>query len=151
MQIRPAHASDALRLSGIAWQAKTWWGYTAQQMAPWRDELTITAASIAAHPTFVLEHDGAVNAFCQLLVDGSVAELSHLWVDPDCMRRGAGRALFAHAAAHARAAGCTRMVIDADPGAREFYVACGAILTHERPAPIDGAPGRTRPQLACPL
>ena len=43
--------------------------------------------------------------------------------------------------------GLREIVIDADPNAENFYVHCGATVTGVVPAPIEGQPGRTRPQL----
>ncbi len=83
-----------------------------------------------------------------LLIPGANAwALEHLWVAPKFARRGIGRALLAHAVSAARHAGATAFVIDADPNAERFYVACGAVREGAVAAPIEGDPARIRPQL----
>jgi hypothetical protein len=45
------------------------------------------------------------------------------------------------------AGGASGLLIDADPNAELFYIACGATRFGEIPAPITGQPDRVRPQL----
>lgn len=151
MLVRPALPVEAARLSAIAWLAKAWHGYAPAQLALWRDELTITPRSIAAHPTFAAVTDTGLIGFCQADLTSLDAQLTHLWVDPDAMRQGAGRALLAAAASAAAERGFARLTIDADPGAEVFYHGCGAHTVARLPAPIPGDPGRTRPQMVLPF
>lgn len=58
--------------------------------------------------------------------DGA-AELDALFVDPAFMRRGIGRALLDDALALARARGCQRIEVTANPRALEFYVKMGFV------------------------
>jgi hypothetical protein len=62
--------------------------------------------------------------------------------------RGIRRALLAHAVNTACLAGASSIVIDADPNAEPFYVACGAVRQGIVAAPIAGDPARVRPQLS---
>ena len=66
-----------------------------------------------------------------------------MFVDPPAMGRGAGRALFAAAAALARRLGARSMPILADPNAAPFYERMGARFVSQ--APSDAIPGRTLP------
>jgi len=75
-------------------------------------------------------------------------ELEHLWVAPQFARRGIGRALLAHAVSTARACGASAVLIDADPNAEAFYLACGAARVGTVAAPIANDRARVRPQLA---
>ena len=47
--------------------------------------------------------------------------------------------------------GVANLAIDADPNAEAFYLANGARRVGEDAAPIEGLPGRTRPQLLLPV
>ena len=67
---------------------------------------------------------------------------------PQLMDRGIGRALVAHALETAARGGASAVIVDADPNAEGFYLACGGVRCGEVPAPIPGEPGRVRPQLA---
>ena len=43
VKIRPATPGDSAALSRIAHAAKAHWGYSAAQLAHWRDDLTVSA------------------------------------------------------------------------------------------------------------
>ena len=151
MHIRRALESEASALSAMAVDAKQYWRYSSQDIERWRPLLAVTAADIAANPALVAEIDDAVVGF-YLLVPGAKAwALEHPWVAPAFARHGIGRALLAHAASTALRAGATSLVIDADPNAEAFYVACGAVCEGAIAAPIEGAIRRVRPQLSLRL
>jgi predicted GNAT family acetyltransferase/predicted N-acetyltransferase YhbS len=147
MRIRPAEPREAEFLTELVMTAKAHWGYTARQLDGFRPALLISAEQLRTQPSFVIEDDGVVLGFCSLRPNGPVCELDNLWVAPAAMGRGSGRALLAHAADAARRLGFAEIAIDADPSATPFYVRCGAVVTGDVPAPIDGEPDRRRPQL----
>jgi GNAT superfamily N-acetyltransferase len=148
LTLRAARAGEHAALTTIARRAKAHWGYPADALARWHDELTVTRASIESLPTAVAERDGAVVGFFQLRLDGPHAALEHLWVQPEQMGHGVGRALLQRALDETHAAGHQRLCIDADPHAEAFYRACGAQRVGAVAAPIEGHPQRVRPQLA---
>lgn len=147
VQIRPALSADVPALDRIALQAKAHWGYSARQLALWRHELLTPPETLRSRPTFVAELDGRPVGFAQLDPDGERWELAGLWVLPDSMGRGIGRALLRQVCRTAAAAGHDVIEIDADPNAAPFYAACGATQVGRVEAPIDGQPDRVRPQL----
>jgi GNAT superfamily N-acetyltransferase len=95
-------------------------------------------ASLLAHPealelsdrfvrdglTRVAVVDGRIGGFATL--DG--AELEDLFVDPDWVRRGIGRALVLDAVAVARASGLERLEVTANDHALGFYQSVGFVL-----------------------
>jgi GNAT superfamily N-acetyltransferase len=54
-----------------------------------------------------------------------VRHLEDLFVEPDHIGSGVGRALWEHAIDAARALGFARITLEADPGAEPFYLAMG--------------------------
>ena len=70
-------------------------------------------------------------------------DLDKLFVEPQRIRTGIGRALIAHAINEARRRGATRLTILSDPYAAGFYERNGARLIGE--APSDAIPGRSVP------
>ena len=66
------------------------------------------------------------------------AELVALFVEPDVIGRGVGRALLAHELNRARAAGMDSVLIESDPNAEPFYRAHGAEPIANRTAPTTG-------------
>jgi len=147
MRIRAGTPADIEALSRIALAAKASWGYAPSQLAAWRADLVVTAECLARWFTFVAEEQGETVAFAQVSPESAPWEFQALWVLPEYMHRGYGRALVQHAAAHAKARGQSVLAIDSDPNAEQFYVRCGARVVGQVPAPIEGAPSRVRPQL----
>jgi GNAT superfamily N-acetyltransferase len=147
MEIRRVREGEAAVLSAIARASKSHWPYSPEQIEAWLPDLTASAEQIAAHPTFVAEVDGTAAAFFQLLAQPDTWVLEHLWVLPQHMGKGIGRALLQHAMSHAREGGAQCISIDADPCAEAFYAACGAETVGKTAAPIPGSLERVRPQM----
>ena len=59
--------------------------------------------------------------FATVLISEDVGELEDLFVEPDWMRRGVGRALVHDAVANARSQGVTRIEVTANDHPRDFY------------------------------
>jgi len=99
-------------------------------------------ASLLAHPealefagdavgeglTRVAVVDGRIVGFATLLGDG---ELEDLFVDPDWMRRGIGRALVLDAVVLAPAHGLDRIEVTANGEALDFYESVGFVFDGE--------------------
>lgn len=149
--IRTAHIDESELLSQIAWDAKSHWGYPPQTMNAWREELTIDVSRDTEFPTMVAECDGKIAGTYRLARDDRNLELDFLWIHSSFMRKGIGKALVAHAIAKAHSQGVSRLNIDADPNAVEFYEKCGARRIGTVAAPIDEQPNRVRHLLAIDL
>lgn len=147
MRVRPAHRAEVDELNAIAFRAKAHWGYTTAQMELWRETLCTARQSIETWPTFVAEQQGKTAGFAQINPVADTWELISLFVLPEYMGRGAGRALLKQVVLTAYEAGQTTIEIDSDPNAEAFYLACGAVRVGTEPAPIPGEPARIRPQL----
>ena len=72
--------------------------------------------------------DGRAVGFATVRVAGQVGELDDLFVDPDRLLLGVGRALVADAVAGARARGVSRVEVTANDHARDFYAKVGFVL-----------------------
>ena len=126
MQILRAKPEDADALTDIAHAAKRHWGYPESWIAAWRDILTMRPEFVAANPAyFAVEGDRPVG-FYILTTESDGLHLDHLWILPDAMRRGIGRALFQHATEQAQVRGFDSIKIEADPNAAAFYERMGA-------------------------
>jgi GNAT superfamily N-acetyltransferase len=148
MNIRAAVETEAPILSSLAMRAKAHWGYSADTLERWRSELAVSATDVRDGPTFVAVVGAVVAGFYSLRPSGASWELDHLWVLPEFMHQGIGRALLSHALGTAARGGASEITVDADPNAESFYLECGALRRGEVPAPIGGQPNRVRPQLA---
>ena len=148
--IRRAGPAEAPLLSELALRSKAYWGYDDAFLdACRRGELGVSPAFVAAHPVYVLEHAGRVVGFYGLQGAPPDADLAYLFVEPDEVRRGHGRRLWAHAVATACELGFRRLLIESDPNAEPFYREMGATRIGEVPSSV--RPGRMLPLLALPL
>jgi len=126
MVIRPAHADEGEHLREITAAAKGVWGYDTGRVRAWARSLDLSPQRLVSAHAFVAETAGAAIAWAEILppADG-ICVLEHLWVEPARMRRGAGSALFRHAAEGAAGLGATAMEWEAEPNARGFYARMG--------------------------
>ncbi len=145
MPIRPARAEDAEVLSDLAFRSKAHWGYADDFMEACRDELTYTPEQVASGDFHVLDSDGRIAGFYALTkISPDTAELEAMFVEPERIGEGCGRALMQDALSRAGSLEhIQRLVIQADPHAAEFYRRAGATLIGERPS--DSIRGRTLP------
>ncbi len=150
VEIRHAGPNDAETLTLIAFAAKGHWGYPERWMERWRDGLTITPDFIRRNEVNVATVEGEPAGFYALVGEGRRIELEHLWVLPERIGTGLGRALFGHAASRARVRGAEVMEIEADPNAEGFYLRMGATRTGEIVYRLDGRE-RVLPLLALDL
>ncbi|MGF1455301.1 MAG: GNAT family N-acetyltransferase [Alphaproteobacteria bacterium] len=131
LTLRPAVPADAQALSRLARAAKAQWGYDAGFMEAARSELTVTPDMIEQDVVRVAERGGRTVGFYVLssfesdppMADGSVdvLDLDMVFVAPEAMGQGVGKALMAHAAAKAVTLGAGALAVVADPFAEPFY------------------------------
>ena len=145
MEIRAAQPQDAERLSAIAFAAKAHWGYEADVLEEWRNELTISPSDVLVYPTYVAVSNDEIAGFYMLKRGLSQWILEHVWIDPPSMNKGAGVQLVRHALEQAALGGAKSVVVASDPNAAGFYEHAGGTRCGTTPAPIPGAPGRTLP------
>jgi GNAT superfamily N-acetyltransferase len=138
VEIRRAVPEDAEALSRIAFAAKAYWGYPERWMERWREGLTISPEFVEWHEVYVAIVDGEPAGFYALVGEGPRMELEHLWVLPERMGAGSGRALFEDALERAAALGAETLGIEADPNAEGFYRRMGASRVDEISYQLDG-------------
>ena len=73
----------------------------------------------------VAEEAGVPLGYAIVRIDGDEAFVRDLFVDPDRFGQGVGRALFAECVSYARANGATRLKLESDPNAEDFYARMG--------------------------
>jgi ribosomal protein S18 acetylase RimI-like enzyme len=126
VQIRRAKQDDASALTTIAFAAKRHWGYPERWIETWREVLTVRPEFIRKHESYKAIAGGQVVGFYALGRKGNRADLLHMWVLPQDMGRGVGRALFLHCIERVKAMGVSEMEIESDPNAEGFYQRMGA-------------------------
>ena len=147
MNFRPARENEATALSELAAASKAHWPYTSAQLAVWQEDLTISPEMIRSFPTYVAELGQEHVGFFLLIPEGVQWKLEHFWMHPLHMGKGYGKNMLSKAASIAALGGAASLLIDSDPNAESFYLACGAERIGELPAPIAGAAERVLPIL----
>jgi GNAT superfamily N-acetyltransferase len=142
--IRRARPAETGVLSALALRSKAHWGYDADFLAACRDDLTLSPEEIATSAVYVCDGvDAPLGYYRLVLLDGGVAELDALFVEPAAMGQGIGKRLWWHAVATAAKLGCAEMVWQSDPQAEGFYLAMGARRAGESESTV--SPGRMLP------
>ncbi len=138
LEIFRAEPDDADALTRIAIAAKRYWGYPERWIEQWQEALTITPGFITDNEVYAAVFEEEMGGFYALVERGSKVELEHLWVSPEHIGAGIGRALFDHAVRRAAALGATTLSIEADPNAEGFYRRMGARRVGENIYEIEG-------------
>ena len=124
--IRKANSVDAPRLSEIAVQAKSHWGYPQQWFDLWGDMFEITPVYINTNFVRVAVVQDILCGFVALSLEKNLAELEHMWVLPGYMGQGIGGMLMQHAMNYCQKNNIESIRIESDPNARGFYEKFGA-------------------------
>ena len=140
IQIRRAMPEEAAVLTEIAHAAKRHWGYPENWIEHWKGDLTITRDFISNHEVYVAVTDKEIAGCCALVVKDSQAELEHMWIRPQYMGAGYGKALFVHAMQRAATLSAPAVELSADPNAEGFYKHMGATRIGEVRSEIEGQP-----------
>lgn len=141
--IRPARSGEAAALTALCVRAKAHWGYDAAFMAAAARLLQIREEAIGAGsvltarlgPAAALPPCGVAMILRQRR--SGWFELSHLFVAPERLRCGVGRALFHATVDLAAARGGRRVLILSDPNAAAFYQKLGARHCGAAPSEVD--------------
>jgi len=147
--LRTPRADECAALTELCLISKAYWGYDAAFMEACRAELTVRPDDLVVDRYQVAERDGAVVGVAALSANGERGCVELMFVDPEAMGDGIGRALMEWLIAEARALGLSVIDIDADPGAASFYERMGARRVGETPS--GSIPGRTLPKLVIDL
>jgi GNAT superfamily N-acetyltransferase len=136
--ITPARPGEAAILTALCMRSKAHWGYDAAFMAAAERLLRIGESEIAAGGVLVASTVGVPCGVAALvpLRRPQWCELSHLFVAPESLGRGIGRALFQAAIAQAAAWGAGHISILSDPNAADFYTKLGARRCGEAPSGV---------------
>jgi GNAT superfamily N-acetyltransferase len=146
VKIREASPDEAETLTQIAHDAKRHWGYPEHWIQHWQEDLTISPEFISRNQVYVAEDDGELKGFYALVMSKDNEELDHLWVAPNHLGKGIGKALFIHAMQTAARQNVSEVEISSDPNAEGFYQKMGARRIGEVHSEVDGQP-RLLPRL----
>jgi len=147
MHIRPAKLEERHVLSTLALRSKAYWGYSSGFMDRCRAELSISADDMLnSQRDYVLAEakDEILGYYALERLSADAYELEALFVAPEYIGQGIGKALIEHAKSSARKGEGKFMLIQGDPNATSFYLAAGGVQIAERESGC--IPGRYLPE-----
>jgi GNAT superfamily N-acetyltransferase len=155
MIFRDAQPRDAKELTMLTFESKKYWGYPDTYMELWTDQLTITPEYIEKNKVVLALEDGQIAGYFSITREGPEEVLAvgnyqmaggyfldNLFIRPDYIRTGLGKALLFKAFEHCREQKIELLHVYSDPHAQGFYEAMGAEHPGELPTKI---PGRSLP------
>ena len=139
MIVERATLNDHQALSILMKTSKAYWGYSAEQMHLWNEELTITANYIQVNAMYKTTQNGQIAGFyAYRKLTTMLVKLDSLFVSPDFIGSGVGRLLMTHFLQQARSDGFQKVVLDADPNAEGFYARQGFMVVGQKATSIVG-------------
>lgn len=126
MKIVDAKKTDAEILTRLTIRSKSHWNYSEQQIEAWTEDLTIDPTYIATNYVrkciFVNKLLGYYSYF---KIDNSTIKLDNLFVDPEHIGKGCGKFMLISLIQEIKEKGFTKITLDADPNATNFYLKYG--------------------------
>jgi GNAT superfamily N-acetyltransferase len=139
--IRSARALERAALEALQRRSSVHQPMYRSQLEAHPEAIELPPGQIEAGLVRVAERDRAIAGFAVLLERvGDACELDGLFVEPEAMRGGVGRALVDDAKRSARERGATRIDVVANPQAVAFYEAVGFVATGEAQTRFGPAP-----------
>jgi len=122
LKLRPAAPEDAPALTDILHRSKGSWGYDENTMATFRENWRISEATIRSLDMTVAEKGGRPIAFSGLTAqDGDTLLVDFLFVAPEAQGQGVGALLLGRAEDRARWQNLSRLFLESDAHAGDFY------------------------------
>lgn len=109
-------------------------------MQIWKPQLTFSPEHLEKYEGWVALVENVPVGFFILMEKNGNAWIEDLWVLPDYIGQGIGKALFRYARDMALQRGYRRLQLEADPHAVGFYEKMGMNKIGERRADLDGQP-----------
>ncbi|MCY0929924.1 GNAT family N-acetyltransferase [Streptomyces sp. H27-H1] len=141
-ELRAARPGEAEALTDLVMRSKAHWGYGAGFLAACAPELRIEAGDVERRRIVVAGPGArsgggpaAVLGLASLDGEPPLGRLGLLFVEPAAIGGGVGRLLYRDVVRRAAELGFRRLLIDADPHARGFYRAMGAVGEGPGPGP----------------
>ncbi|MDR0270417.1 GNAT family N-acetyltransferase [Paenibacillus sp.] len=126
MNIRKAKIDEAGYLSDLSLRSKAHWGYSDDFLEACREDLTVSPEYISSSLVFVIEDGGTIKGFLGLERKNDTCLLNNLFIDPEGIGKGYGKALWQHMLKVVKGLNVRSVQIHSDPHAENFYLAMGA-------------------------
>lgn len=123
----------AKELSELSFRAKAHWGYSAELMESWRNDLTISPEYFETHQVFTSHIDAqlvAYYAYCKL--EARTVLLDNIFVEPSFIGKGIGKALMDHLKTQVKSSENNLIRLYSEPHAKAFYSKFGFVVVGKK-------------------
>ena len=122
MKIEKAQNVDAIDLTELTIHSKSYWGYSLEQIAQWKDDLTISVEYINQAEVYKLINENQlVGYYSYLELDNKKVKLDNIFLEPDFIGKGYGKVMMNHFIQHVKDKGYERIELESEPNAEKFY------------------------------
>jgi len=125
MTIKKAQINDAARLTDLCIRSKSFWGYDAEQIEAWREDLTITSTYIEENEVYILIDEHWIGFYAFAPINAIKVKLNFFFLDPEFIGKGYGKQFLANFLERTRQLEYETVTLDADPNAAAFYLKQG--------------------------
>ncbi len=122
MKIEKANPEDHTLLTEITKKSKAYWGYSAEQLVLWNENLTVSKNYIQNNPTYKLLKDNNIIAYYSYLLQDENVKLDNLFVLPEYIGKGYGELLINDFLHRMKVEKHNKIILDADPNSEKFYL-----------------------------
>ena len=139
MKILSAHISDDIRLTEITFLSKSYWGYSAEQMEKWKEDLTISQDYIREKEVFVLKKDKEIIGYYSFYhVKPTTIKLDNLFLVPEFIGMGLGKLLMKDFMDRCKLLSVNEITLDSEPFATDFYLKQGFRIVNQKDSSVPG-------------
>ncbi len=132
MEIQKVKLEDLERLNEISYASKAYWKYPSEWLEQWKDDLTISEDFVLNHSVFKMLVEGEIVGFFVIIKEVDFATIEHLWIHPDYIGKGYGKALLKYGFENCIPKGMQVQVLS-DPNAEAFYQRQGFETFEKKP------------------
>ena len=123
MKIEKAQNVDAIDLTELTIHSKSYWGYSLEQIAQWKDDLTISVEYINQAEVYKLINENQlVGYYSYLELDNKKVKLDNIFLEPDFIGKGYGKVMMNHFIQHVKDKGYERIELESEPKDRKSVV-----------------------------
>jgi N-acetylglutamate synthase-like GNAT family acetyltransferase len=126
MDILKAEASDNDLLTSITKKSKAYWGFSEDILKEWEHLLTVTKDYIEKNKVYKLvQNDQIIGYYSYLSVNENTIKLDNIFILPKFIGKGFGKILMNDFLENIKQLGITKITLDAEPNAEQFYKTFG--------------------------
>ena len=120
MKFRPAEIKDIEVLNQISLASKRYWNYPEEWIQRWKNDLSIKESDLIDLVILVVTINDELKGFCAIREGDSYYEVEHLWLLPETIGKGLGKALLLTSLERVVSQNLP-ILVEADPNAEAFY------------------------------